>query len=301
MLYRNEEGYIDLIKYVLEHGVSIPDRTGEGTIAVFDSKIVYDVDKQFPFSTLRPAGLRLAFEEFWFFLNGKTQTKELEEKGIYFWTGNTTREFLDKRGLHNTPEGDMGVAYGAQFRRYGKSTIDGALLLEGYSKDQLVETYNTLKNDKYSRRILTTFWNPNESSLMALTPCHHTHQFVVLPDENGNDVLNLKLINRSLDTVFGLLFAVQQYALYQTAMAKLMGMKVGKLSIDLSQVHIYNNQIEYAKEIVTRHFGVNGTLEITKELNTLDDLLEMEWEDITVEGLKVNKTPFKTPRPPMSA
>lgn len=301
MIYNEEQGFVDLINDILENGVTIPDRTGVGCLAVFDRKITFDNGKQFPFSTIRQAGLRLAFEEFWFFLNGKTQTKELEEKGIYFWQGNTTREFLDNRGLVNTPEGDMGVAYGSQLRGYSRSTIDCELKLKGYSRDQLKDTIDILGSDKYSRRIYNTMWNPNESRLMALTPCHHSHQFVVLPDKQGNDTLHLKVINRSLDTIFGLYFAVQQYALYQRALAQMFGFKVGNLSFDLTHVHIYDNQIEYAKELVTRYLGTAGTVTINKELKTLEDLLALEWEDIQVEGLVVNNTPFKTPRPPMAA
>jgi thymidylate synthase len=297
MEFHNERGYIRLLRHVMDNGVMVPNRTGIPCKAIFDAKLVYDTDKFFPFSTIRPASTKFAFEEFWFFLNGKTQTKELEDKGIYFWHDNTTREFLDSRGLTELDVGDMGAAYGSQFRGYGKTTISSDFV----AKDQLLDTYNTLLNDPYSRRIYNTFWNPNESHLMALTPCHHSHQFVVLPDSDGNMCLNLKLINRSLDVVFGLSFAVQNYALYQVAMAKLLGMKVGKLSIDLSHVHVYENQFDYANEILTRDFGKNGTIHIDKDIKSIEDLLSLQWEDFVIEGLEVNKSPFKTPRPPMAA
>lgn len=303
MLYKNEVGAIELTKHVIESGVDIPSRTGIPCRAIFDAKIVYDTDTHFPFSTIRVAGARLAFEEFWFFLRGKTQTKELEAKGVNFWKGNSTREFLDSRGLQDLPEGDIGKAYGAQLRNFGQSTSTTVVdygIVKSNSVDQLQVAYDTLKKDPYSRRVYSTLWNPNELHLMALTPCHHSHQFVVLPDGDGNNVLHLKLLNRSLDIVFGLSYAVQNYALYQLAMAKLLGMKVGKLSVDLTHVHIYENQIEYAKELVEREFGCNGTLAITKELNTLEDLLALEWSDFSTEGLVVNTQPFVTPRPPMA-
>lgn len=294
-VYKGESGYLNLIWDVLSQGVEIPDRTGVGTRAIFDAKVVYD---SFPFSTVRPAPLRMAFEEFWMFMRGETQTKVLEEKGINFWKGNTSRDFLDKRGLHNLPEGDMGSAYGSQWRQYGNDTVDENLSIN--PKDQLVEVYETLKTDPYSRRLYTTFWNPNESHLMALTPCWHSHQFVVIPDSDGNNVLHLKLINRSLDVIFGLQYAVQQYYLYLMAMAKLLNMKVGTLSADLTHVHIYNNQVEYANELLTRDLGRPGKVTINKELNTLDDMINLQWEDIVVEDLVVNTLPFKTPRPPMA-
>lgn len=287
-VYFDEQGYIELLKDVLLNGVETKDRTGIGCIKVFDRKLVWNVGKQFPFSTFRPAPLRMAFEEFWMFMRGETQTKYLEDKGIYFWKGNTSREFLDKRGLTNLPEGDMGKAYGSQWRRYSDVL------------DQLDVTYNTLKNDPYSRRIYTTFWNPVQSNEMALTPCWHSHQFVVMPEKDGTMTLNLKLMSRSLDLAFGESFARQQYALYLICMSKLLNMNVGTLSCDLTDVHIYLNQIDFVKEMVQRELGVAGTLKINTELNVLDDMISMKWEDIEIDGLVVNKAPFVTERPPMA-
>ncbi len=43
--------------------------------------------------------------------------------------------------------------------------------------------------------------------------------------------------------------------------------------------------------------GRNMTLLINKELNTLEDLVSIIWEDIVIDGLKVNKEPFKTEKP----
>jgi thymidylate synthase len=289
-VWEGEHGYIDMIKHILANGVETTDRTGVGCIKTFDNKIIYDIGNgDFPFSTLRPAPLRMAFEEFWMFMRGETNTKILEDKEIFFWQGNTTREFLDKRGLKHLPEGDMGKAYGYQWRQYS-----GLI-------DQLTETIETLRKDPFSRRIYTTFWNPVESKDMALTPCWHSHLFNVIPDEDGSLILNLKVFNRSLDSVFGKSFAAQQYGLYMMCIAKMLNMKLGCLVLDLSDTHIYLNQIEYATEMVGRDFGRQGTIEIKKELNSLEDMLSLTWEDIEVSGLVVNKTKFETPRPPMAA
>lgn len=288
-IWYGEKGYISLIKHVIENGVDTPDRTKVGCRKTFNHQIIYDMSQhEFPFSTIRPAPLRMAFEEFWFFMRGEKDTSKLEEKGIYFWKGNTSREFLDLRGLHDEPEKSMGNAYGVQWRNFSQCV------------DQLEDAYHTLLDDPFSRRMYTTFWNPAESHKMALTPCWHSHLFNVLPDENGYLTLNLKVFNRSLDSIFGFQFAAQQYALYMMCIAELTNMKLGELVLDLSDVHVYHNQFDYAKELLTRDFGEAGFVNIQKELNTLDDMINLSWDDIEVDGLYVNKTPFKTPTPPMA-
>jgi thymidylate synthase len=300
MIYRGEAGYKTLLWKVLNQGVEVRnERTATMTKAIFDAKFVLN-EGEFMFSTSRPAPLRLGFEEFWSFLRGELDTKKLEAKGVNFWKPQTSREFLDSRGLSYLPEGSLGKAYSFQFRNAGGDFSEDYTNAVG-GVDQLKRLYEGLRNDPYGRRHLLTLWNPMQSDEMCLTACWHSHQFIVLPDGFGGNVLHLKLINRSLDCLFGFLFACQQYRLYQFAMAKLLGMKVGKLSCDLSHIHLYENQFEYAQEAIDRDFGVQGTLEITKELSTLDDLLNMEWSDIKVEGLRVNTEPFKTPRPLMVA
>lgn len=288
-IWYSERGYNDMLKYTLTHGVGVPDRTGVGCIKTFNHQVIYDVGNgEFPFSTNRPAPLRMAFEEFWFFMRGQTDTKILEEKGINFWKGNTSRQFLNNRGLVEEPEGSMGKAYGYQWRNYSEMV------------DQLRETVYTLKNDPFSRRIYTTFWNPAQSHDMALTPCWHSHLFNVHPDHDGILVLNMKVYNRSLDSVFGYAFAVQQYALYMMCMAELTGMKLGQIVFDLADVHVYENQIYYANEIISRDFGKPGTIHIEKDIKTIDDMVNLQWGDIHIDGLEVNKKPFAMKRPPMA-
>lgn len=291
-LFKGERGYISLLKYILEEGVDIPDRTGVGCKAVFDITLYYSPNESV-LSTVRPAPLRMAFEELWLMLKGETQTKSLEDKGIFFWQPQTSRSFLDMRGLKHVPEGDMGKAYGYQWRNFG-GTDDCS------GKDQLAYLIDTLKTDRYSRRNLITLWNPLQNDEKALTECWYASQWVVLPTKSGRDMLHCKLSNRSLDALFGCSFAIQQYRLLQIALCKMFDFELGEISATSTHCHLYNNQLEYAKETVEREFGKAGKVLINKEISSLKDLLSLQWEDIIVTGLEVNKTPFKAARPPMA-
>lgn len=282
-VYYGEQGYRLLIADILNHGTEQTDRTGVGTISAFDAKVIYQQDTFGCFSTIKPASLRMAFEELWFFLRGETDTKKLEEKGIDFWKGNTSREFLDRRGLQFLPEGSMGTAYSKQFRHTGRGV------------DQLTDLITNLKNDPYSRRLMIDLWSPAEQSGMPITPCWFNFQVVVI-----GEYLHMKLRNRSLDSVFGCSFAVQQYRLLQLCLCEMFGYRLGRLSADLSHIHVYTNQIKYARELVERDLGKQGEVVLNKKISSLEDLLSLQWEDFNVVGLEVNKTPFTTPRPDMA-
>ena len=66
--------------------------------------------KYVPFKTI--------VEELLWICRGDTDAKILQRKNIKIWDGNTSREFLDSRGLQLTKEGLIGPGYGYQWRYY---------------------------------------------------------------------------------------------------------------------------------------------------------------------------------------
>jgi len=96
--YYDEQGYLQLMRDILATSEVYPDRTGVGCKKVFGASLVFDLRESFPRTTVRNTPLRFAFEEWMFFMRGQTDTKILEDKGIFIWSKNTSREFLDNRG-----------------------------------------------------------------------------------------------------------------------------------------------------------------------------------------------------------
>jgi len=111
--------YLDLLRDILNNGYRKENRTGIDTISVFNRQLRLDLTAGFPILTTKKVFFRGVFEEMQLFLRGETNTKILEEKGVKYWTGNTSREFLDQRGLSYLPEGDLGCGYSHQFRNFG--------------------------------------------------------------------------------------------------------------------------------------------------------------------------------------
>lgn len=290
----SEIAYNNILKEILEKGVETPDRTGVGCYKVFNKQIVWE-QGVFPFCTSRPLSPRLAWEEMSLFIHGDPDTKKLEEKGVYFWQANTNRNFLDKQGLYHLPEGSLGTAYSIQFRKAGQS-IKGVEPI-----DQLYDLYQGLANDPFSRRHSIDLWGLLEQDNMPLLPCWWRSNWSVELLPSGKKVLHVKLYSRSNDIVFGYWFAAMQYKMLQMAMADLLGYECGMLVTDMWDVHVYKNQVEYAKEILSRDLGKPGTVSITKELNSFDDLISLEYSDFDVVGWEPNRQKFVTPRPPVAA
>jgi len=274
------KNYLELLQDVMDNGFDKESRTGIGTRSVWGRTLRWDLSKGFPIITTRKVALRIAFEETMFFLRGDRQTKDLEDKNVNIWTGNTTREFLDARGLDWLEEGDMGYGYGHQWRNFGG--YDAKDSPEGWhynGVDQVIPMLEDIKKDPYSRRHLITAWNPQQLYGMALPPCHIIHHYQVTPDGK----LNSAFLMRSNDVPFGLPYNIMGYALLNHLFAAYLGYEPGELVYLGTDVHIYENQFDMVKEQLQRTPHSLPQLKLLKRLNTLDELFNMQYNSILLE------------------
>lgn len=283
--YYFENQYIETLWDIIQTGQREANRTGIDTLGLWGRTINVPLDQGFPIITTRKTTLRIAFEETWFFLRGETDTKKLEEKKIKIWEGNTSREFLDKVGLNYLPEGHLGKGYSFQWRNFNGDFIEGTDYKESFGGvDQVTRLLEGLKNDPQGRRHIITAWNPSQTHEMALPPCHLYQQYRVTSDGK----LNSSFVMRSWDFLYGAPFNIMGYALLNHAFAKYLKLEPGLLVAFGNDVHLYENQIEIAKEQVKRTPFPLPKLTITKELNTIDDILNMEFSDLVLEGYQAH-------------
>lgn len=308
-VYENESGYLQLLKDIRDEGVHHPDRTSVGgSTKVFSRTLQFDVSESHPVHSLRLVSPRLGFVEYWAFMNGVTEIHpHLAAQGINFWEGNTTREFLDSRGLYRLPVGHLGKAYSFQYRNFGGdytelSKKEGSFkpdFATGY--DQIKHIIEGMKKDPFGRRHLVSIWNPSQLDEMTLPPCFWAHNFMCMKRADGGIDLNLKVFARSNDVLFGLSSNYQQFALYLQIVAKYCGFNAKYLEIDITDAHVYDNQWEYVEELLLREpLNNKVTFTLNKELKTFDDFLSVKWDDIVLDGYDYNKEQMVTPRPEMA-
>ena len=114
-----EMQYLDLIREVMETGQQKGDRTGTGTFSKFGRQMRFDLSQSFPMLTTKDVFWRGVAQELIWFIHGDTNAKHLSDKKIRIWDGNASREFLDRIGLTEREEWDLGPVYGFQWRHFG--------------------------------------------------------------------------------------------------------------------------------------------------------------------------------------
>lgn len=242
---KGEYEYLNLIENVINNGQFKDDRTGTGTISVFGCQTRYDLSTSFPLLTTKKMFVRGIIEELLWFMRGETDAKILQDKKVRIWDGNSSREFLDNRGLTHYKDGDCGPIYGFSFRHYGDKYVDCSTKYNGY--DQVKECLRLIKEEPTSRRILINLWNPCDLDKVVLPPCHVLYQFYV-----NNGRLSCSLYQRSGDIGLGIPFNIASASLLTHMFAKLAGLKLGDLVHTIGDAHIYNDHIESLKTQLER-------------------------------------------------
>ena len=229
--------YQDLIKDIFENGYETDDRTGTGTIALFGTKLRWNLTKGFPAVTTKKLAWKACIAELIWFLSGSTNVNDLRLiqhdsliQGKTVWDENYENQAKDL-GYHS---GELGPIYGKQWRDFG-------------GVDQIVEVIDRIKKLPNDRRQIVSAWNPAELKYMALPPCHMFYQFNV-----RNGYLDLQWYQRSVDVFLGLPFNIASYAALVHIVAKMCNLIPGDLIFSGGNTHIYMNHVEQCKEILRR-------------------------------------------------
>jgi len=232
----------------------------------------------FPLLTTKKVFYRGIAEELFWFIRGSTSAKELQDKNVRIWDGNSSREFLDSIGLHDREEGDLGPVYGFQWRHFGAEYTDMHADYSGKGVDQLAEVINRIKTKPTDRRIIMCAWNPADLNKMALPPCHCLVQFYVADGE-----LSCQLYQRSADMGLGVPFNIASYALLTVMIAHVTGLTPGDFVHTLGDAHVYSNHVEALKIQLEREPMEFPKIVIKRQVEKIEDF---NIDDFEVVGYK---------------
>lgn len=199
-----DKQYLDFLNYILENGEVKGDRTGTGTISIFDYSMTFDMSEGFPLLTSKKVFTKAVIHELIWFLRGDTNIKYLVDNSVHIWDGDAFKNFMNKsegdpdmiwnqeQFIHmiKTDDefaktwGELGPVYGKQWRRWGgyKKEPHGwhhgipSSYRDVPSGDQITELIDDLKNNPDSRRLIVSAWNVGELDQMVLPPCHNFFQ-----------------------------------------------------------------------------------------------------------------------------
>ena len=276
-----EEQYIRLLEKHMQVSGWRDNRTGVPTKSTFGNHFTVDLtDGKFPLLTTKKINVQTVLKELLWFISGSTDAKVLQEQGCHIWDANSSREFLDKRGLLNNVEGDLGPVYGFQWRHHGAPYRGAHADYRDQGVDQLQKAIDGIKKNPFDRRLLVVSWDVWSLHQMALPPCHYAFQFYVSNDEQ---YLSMLVNMRSSDLGLGLPFNVPSYAALLYMVCKLTGKKPKELQFCLGDTHIYQNHVEQLAEQLSRDPRPAPTLTLNpdKEYEVLEDF---KLEDFQLEG-----------------
>jgi thymidylate synthase len=243
-----EQQYWNIVREIFKNGTERSDTNHGGCKAIFKpADIVVDLKDGicFPLLKCRPVAFKTMVKELLWFLTGSTSSKDLEAVNCNIWKGNSSREYLDSRGLHAYPEGEVGPMYGFQWRHYGADFVQGETPVGGV--DQIAQLVTRLRAKPNDRGHVLLGYNPTQKHQQCVTSCHVYSQFFV---ENGK--LNCAMVQRSVDVALGLPFNISSYSLLTIMLARILGLEAGKYYHTCMDTHIYSEHSAQMREYLER-------------------------------------------------
>ncbi|MDO4966169.1 MAG: thymidylate synthase [Lachnospiraceae bacterium] len=261
--------FIDMCKDILENGCSTEgekvrpkweDGSSAYTIKKFCVVNRYDLRKEFPIITLRKTALKSATDELlWIWQKKSNNVNELSS---HIWDA-----WADESG-------SIGKAYGYQMsvkHQYKEGMMD-----------QVDRVIYDLKNNPFSRRIMTNIYVHQDLHEMNLYPCAYSMTFNVT-QRPGEDKLTLNAIlnQRSQDVLTANNWNVVQYSVLVHMLAQVCDMNVGEFVHVIADAHIYDRHVPLVEELIKRPTFDAPKFWINPEIK---DFYDFTKDDVKLEG-----------------
>ena len=232
--------FIDMCRDIIDNGTDTKgekvrpvweDGTPAYTIKKFGVVNRYDLSKEFPALTLRRTAIKSCTDELLWIWQKKSNN--INDLNSHIWDS-----WADENG-------SIGKAYGYQMQvkhQYKEGMFD-----------QIDRVIYDLKNNPYSRRIMTNIYVHADLSEMHLYPCAYSMTFNVTKKEGEEKlILNGILNQRSQDVLAANNWNVCQYAILLHMLAQVCDMQVGEFVHVIADAHIYDRHVPMIEELISR-------------------------------------------------
>ena len=264
-----DQVFINMCRDILDNGCStegekVRPKWEDGSYAYTMKKFGvvnrYDLSKEFPALTLRKTAIKSATDEMLWIWQRKSNN--IHDLNSTVWD-----EWADENG-------SIGKAYGYQMgvkHQYKEGMMD-----------QVDRVIYDLKNNPFSRRILTNIYVHEDLHEMNLYPCAYSMTFNVT-QKKGEDKLTLNAIlnQRSQDVLAANNWNVVQYAVLVHMLAQVCDMNAGELVHVIADAHIYDRHIPVIKELIAREQYPAPTFHLNPEIR---DFYKFTRNDVSVEN-----------------
>lgn len=232
--------FISMCQDIIENGTTTEgqkvrphweDGTPAYTIKQFGVCNRYDLREEFPALTLRRTALKSCMDEvLWIYQRKSNNIHDLKP---HIWD-----EWADE-------DGSIGKAYGYQVGQVSHYA-DGDF-------DQMDRVLKDLRENPFSRRIMTNLYTFSDLSEMHLYPCAYNAIYNVT-ERPGDDkpTLNMVLVQRSQDVLAANNWNVCQYAILLMMVAQVSDMHAGELVHMIADAHIYDRHVDIVRELISR-------------------------------------------------
>lgn len=292
--------YLNLLEEIQKNWVEKDDRTWTWVIWIFWMQAKYDLNDWFPLVTTKKTFLRGIIVELIWLIRGETNIKYLVDRDVHIWDEWPFQNYLKQNNLEqefpkyslkwleekknfiekikSLPKDDEFVkkywelwpVYWRQWRNFNWQNID-----------QLKQAINQIKENPENRRIIISAWNPVEIDEMLLPPCHSFFQFNV---DTKNKKLNLQMYQRSADMFLWVPFNIASYSALLLLVSKITWLIPWTFTHTLWDAHIYKNHLEQVNLQLSREPLKLPELNILKNINSLEDLENLEWSDFELKN-----------------
>ena len=183
-----ETQYARSLENILENGVRCENRTGTDTLMIQHQYFfIENVLANFPIIKGKKVFPKLALKELMWMMNGRSDVKWLQDRGVTYWN-----EWANTDILSQIPLGSIGKSYGHQMRNFNGT-------------DQLEDLLKLLISNPMSRRLKISLWNPADLTQTTLPPCVDYYNFGCTPHEKFDNAfyVDLHVHARSEDSFLG--------------------------------------------------------------------------------------------------